>query len=78
LVHLKVFEDVKQASKSQASDGRQASNIMGKARFLCLTRKFFLVTYVLFMPALTPALLEQKKEIKSDSIKSSVHPLDSR
>ncbi|KAJ2962979.1 hypothetical protein NQZ79_g1897 [Umbelopsis isabellina] len=39
LVHLKVFEDVKQASKAQPSDGRQATNIMGKARFLCLTQK---------------------------------------
>lgn len=37
LIHLKVFEDLKQ------SDASKGAGIMGKPRYLCLTRKSFML-----------------------------------
>ncbi|KAG2224203.1 hypothetical protein INT45_001321, partial [Circinella minor] len=38
LIHLKVFEDVKQTDSSTKNSGKQPQ-IVGKPRYLCLTRK---------------------------------------
>ncbi|KAI8364634.1 exocyst complex component Sec3-domain-containing protein [Radiomyces spectabilis] len=39
LIHLKVFEDVKQTVQAEDDGNAKAPNIMGKPRYLCLTQK---------------------------------------